>query len=118
MRTRAIAVGAVVAAALAVLTGLALGSGTAAKHPRLRLAEPAPLEVRGLGFRPQERVRVVAGAGHASVTRRARASRRGSFAVAFAFAASHCSGLSVVAIGNAGSRATLKRPPLPACMPS
>jgi len=117
MGLRAIAIGAVAAAALALLlAGLAAGSPSG-RHPGLRLVKPAPLQFRGSGFRAQERVRVVAGAGLVSVTKRVRASGHGSFAVAFKFGASHCSGLRVMAIGNAGSRATLKRAPLPACMP-
>ena len=118
MAIRAIAVGAVVAAALAfALAGLSAGS-TSARHPALRLLKPTPVRVHGTGFHAQERVRLVATAGNFSSTKRVRASSRGSFAVAFRLGASHCSGLLVVATGKAGSRATLKRPPLPECMPS
>jgi hypothetical protein len=117
MRIRAIAVGAVVAAALAfVVVGLAAGS-TPARHSALSLVKPVPLQGRGTGFHARERVRVVAIAAPASATKRMRASSRGSFTAAFKFGASHCSGLRVIAVGNAGSRATLKRLPLPACEP-
>jgi hypothetical protein len=119
MGIRTIAVGAVVAAALASsLTGLAAGSSSARHHSALRLVKPMPLKVRGLGFRADERVRLVAKSGNFTSTKRLRASSNGSFAVAFRLGASHCSGLLVVATGNAGSRATLKRPPPPECMPS
>jgi hypothetical protein len=117
MRTRAIAMGAVVAAALAlVLAGLGAGSASS-RHASLRLVRVAPLQVRGTGFQARERVRVVANLARLSVVKRVQASPRGSFAVAFSLTPSHCSGLRVMAVGNAGTRATLKRPPLPACMP-
>jgi len=110
--------GAVVAAAIALLVaGLGAGS-TSNRHAALRLLQPAPVHVGGKGFKAGERVRVVAAMAQVSVTKHVRASSRGSFAVGFPFAAGHCSGLRVMAVGNAGSRATLKRPPLPACMPS
>jgi len=119
MGIRTIAMGAVVAAALASsLAGLAHGSTSARHHPALRLVKPVPLEVRGSGFRAGERVRLVARAANFTSTKRLRASSSGSFAVAFRLGASHCSGLLVIATGNAGSRTTLKRPPLPECMPS
>lgn len=109
--------GAVVAAALAlVLAGLGAGS-TMTRHATLRLVQPAPLQIRGTAFKPSERVRVVASAAQVSVTKHVRASSRGTFAVGFSLSLSHCSGLRVLAVGNAGSRATLKRQPLPACMP-
>jgi hypothetical protein len=118
MRTRAIALGAVVAAALALsLAGLATGSTSARHHPALRLIKPMPLQVRGSGFHAQERVRLVAKVGNFTSTRRLRASSSGSLAVTFRLGASHCSGLLVIATGNTGSRATLKRPPLPECLP-
>ena len=118
MRIRAIALGAVVAAALALLlAGLGAGS-TSTRQASLRLVKPAPLRLVGSGFRARERVRVVASVGHASATKRVQASRHGSFSASFRFRAGHCSGLAVVAVGSAGSRATLKRPPLPACMPA
>ena len=117
MRTRELATVAVVAATLAlVLTGLAAGSSSA-RHASLRLVTVSPLQVGGAGFRARERVRIVATAAQVSVVKRVRASRRGAFAVTFAFNAAPCAGLKVVAVGSAGSRATLKRPPLPACMP-
>jgi hypothetical protein len=117
VRTRALATGAVVAAAVAlVLAGLA-ASSSPARHATLRLVTVSPLQVGGAGFRARERVRVVATAAQVSVAKRVRASRRGAFAVTFGFSAGHCAGLRVVATGSAGSRATLKRPPLPACMP-
>jgi hypothetical protein len=113
----AIATGAIVAAAIAlVLAGLGAGAAST-RHPMLRLAKPTPLEVVGSGFRARERVRVMATKARVSATKHVRASRRGTFTVGFAFGVGHCSGVRVLAVGNEGSRATLKRTPLPACKP-
>jgi hypothetical protein len=117
MQTRAIAMGAVAAAASALLLAGLGAASTSTRHASLRLLKQSPYQVGGSGFAARERVRVVASAAQVSVTKRVRASRRGTFAAAFSFGAGHCSGLRVVAVGSAGSRATLKRPPLPACMP-
>jgi hypothetical protein len=117
MRISAIGISAVVAAAIALfLAGLGAGS-TSTRHASLHLVRPAPLQLVGMGFRARERVRVVASAARARETRHVRASRRGAFVVTFSLAPGHCSGLRVVAVGSAGSRALLKRAPLPACMP-
>jgi hypothetical protein len=117
MRIRAIAIGAVVVAAIALLlAGLGAGS-TSKRHAALRLVKPAPLQVVGSRFVARERVRIRASAGAVSVSKRARASQDGTFTVTFSFGAGHCAGLRVVAVGSAGSRAILKRLPLPACMP-
>jgi hypothetical protein len=100
MRIGAIAMGAVVTAALALLlTGLGAGS-TSKRHAALRLVQASPIQVRGTGFHARERVRVVASAAQVSVTKRARASARGSFSVGFSFSVGHCAGLGVVAVGN------------------
>jgi hypothetical protein len=117
MRIRTIVIGTVVAAALAfVVAGLAAASRPV-RQPALSLVKPVPLQVRGTGFHARERVRVVAVVARTSVTKWVRASSHGSFAMALKLEAGHCSGLRVIAVGNAGSRATLMRPPLPACMP-
>ena len=117
MRIRAIAIGAVVVAAIALLlAGLSAGS-TSKRHAALRLVKPAPLQVVGSHFVTRERVRVTASADSNSVSKRVRASESGTFTVRFAVGAGHCAGLRVVAVGTGGSRATLKRIPLPACMP-
>jgi hypothetical protein len=109
--------GAVVAAALALLLA-GLGAGSApTRHASLRLVKVAPLQLRGTGFQALEQVRVVARMARLSGVKHVRASARGSFSVAFSLTPGHCSGLRVLALGNAGSRATLKRRPLPGCMP-
>jgi hypothetical protein len=105
-----------IAAALIAATGALAG---APAKPRLTLVRSQPLTVRGRGFHGHERVRVVVrAASRPAVVQRLRAGRRGRFTTTFGgVALDRCGGISVTAIGRAGSRATLKRPPLPACMP-
>lgn len=84
----------------------------AASKPSLRLVAGATIELAGRGFDARERVRVrVEVAGERSV-RRTRATRSGSFRVAFpGLSFDPCSGMSAVATGRSGTRATLKRAP-------
>jgi len=118
MSRTAIALAAVVAAAVAlVLSGVGTGAGSS-KRPSLRFAQMVPLRIAGSHFRAHERVRVTATVSATNSTRRLRASRRGSFVVAFAVGAGHCSEVRVVAVGGGGSRATLKHLPSPACLPA
>jgi hypothetical protein len=106
-----------IAAALLVTTGAFAG---AAPKPRLGLVRSAPLTVRGRGFHRHESVRVVVRqAARPAVVHRLRAGRRGRFTTTFGgVALDRCGSISVTAIGRAGSRATLKHPRLPACMPA
>ena len=117
MRTNGIALAAVAAAALAlVFAGIGAGSAWS-RHPALRLAKTAPLEIAGSRFRSRERVRVTI---YVSQFRRARtvqASGTGSFVAAFSTNVDRCTEFSAVAVGNGGSRAVLKLLPQPACMP-
>ena len=47
------------------------------------------------------------------------ASSSGAFRMSFGnVAIGRCSGFRITAVGNLGSRATLKRTPLPACLPA
>jgi hypothetical protein len=105
-----------VATALLAATGAFAG---ATPKPRLTLARTQPLTVRGRGFHRHERVRVVLRqASRPAVVHRLRAGRRGRFTTTFGgVALDRCGGFSLTAVGRAGSRATFKRPPLPACMP-
>jgi len=116
VRISAVAAVLVTTAALAfAVVGLAAGSGTG-RHASLRLLKPTPLQLAGSHFRSRERIRVVVTGAGISATKNVRASRRGAFVASFAFGAGHCSDLQAHAIGRAGSRAVLKRPPLPACL--
>jgi hypothetical protein len=72
--------------------------------------------VRGTGFFAGERVRVTFSAVGGAVVRRATADVRGAFTASSDKAlVSRCAGFRIVAVGNRGSRAVLKRIPLPAC---
>jgi len=89
----------------------ASGGGATAPQPRHRLTNAAQLSLRGTGFQPRERVRVV-------VYLRVRAVKRvvagvhGGFVVRFVdLRRDPCAAFSAVAIGNRGSRAAFKRPP-------
>ena len=102
--------------ALLAATGAFAG---ATSKPRLTLARTQPLTIRGRGFHRHERVRVVLRqAARPAVVHRLRAGRRGRFTTTFGgVALDRCGGFSITAVGRAGSRATFKRPPLPACLP-
>jgi hypothetical protein len=95
-----------------IAAGAVAGPTTAlTTRPALRLAEPSPLMFSGTGFRASEHVRVVAIAGKPA-THWVTAGARGRFAVRFrGMSADTCRGLTAVAIGDLGSRATYKRAP-------
>jgi len=80
------------------------------------MTRSTPLQLAGSHFRSRERVRVVVTGAGISATKNVRASTHGSFVVNFPFGAGHCSDIRARAIGRAGSRASLKPPPLPACL--
>jgi hypothetical protein len=118
MSRTAIALAAAVAAALVlVLSGVGTGAGSS-QRPSLRFTQTVPLHIAGSHFRAQERVRITATVSAASRTRRVRASGKGSFVAVFSTGAGRCSEVRVIAVGNGGSRATLKRLPSPACLPA
>ena len=102
-------------AVLCALASVTLGGATTTQ-PRLRLLDAAPVVLRGVGFQPRERVRILVYAGERAVKRVA-AGRRGTFVVRFGdLQADRCAAFSAVAAGNRGSRAAFKRP-LPECPP-
>jgi hypothetical protein len=116
MRKTAIAAAAVVTAAIAlVLSGVGAGSSQRAS---LRVTSTVPLKLAGAHFGSHESVRVTATVSGAATIRSVRASAKGSFVADFSTGAGRCSTVRVVAIGNAGSRATVKRLPAPACLPA
>lgn len=90
----------------------------AAAPTKLKVTDAAPLTVAGTGFRSRESV-VVSLRQPERVTRRARASRNGSFVVVFSsVAVDRCnSGVLVRATGAGGSHAVLKLAPR-LCPPS
>jgi hypothetical protein len=105
-------VAAVVSAVAAFAVGVAAGGADSENRtPRLRLADAAPLTLRGTGFVPHERVRVTV-AVRTTRTKRVVAGRSGAFVARFAGNAVHrCDGLFAQASGSEGSLARLKRPP-------
>jgi hypothetical protein len=110
------------AAGLAVLAALAVGAlaappgalmgggAAAAKGPILGLVDTDPLTLRGLGFRPHERVAVRLSTVRRSVWR-AVASGGGAFTLRMPGAedTASCTGFSATATGDEGSKAVFKR---------
>jgi len=99
-----------------VVTLAGVPSGTGANGPELTLAGSRPLVLRGHGFKPYERARVVVVA-RLTRAKNVRASSSGSFTVRFvALSIPRCGGVFATARGRAGTVARLKIP-LPACQP-
>ena len=88
-----------------------------AATPRLRIAEPSPLAVRGSGFEALERVTVTAVGPRTRLVRRVFATRAGTFTVHFAASVDWCRGVRAIrAVGRDGSRAAVwARPALAEC---
>ena len=105
--------------ATATLVVVAIAPAAAARTtPSLRIVGMQPLVVRGLGFHAGERTRVTLVTRDETAVRRTIAGTTGAFRVSFAAAAlSRCSGFNIIAVGNRGSKAEIKRPPLPECAP-
>ena len=102
---------------LALLALVLAGAASAAPRPTLLLASSRPVVVQGTGFRAHERIRVVASSAGEIWRRTVVATRKGSFSAVIGDMPLGRCGLGVRAMGSRGSIATLKRPPLPACMP-
>jgi hypothetical protein len=93
------------------------GVASAAPRPAVKLTSFDPLVVQGTGFGVKERVRVTVTTPENTWRRTVVATRAGAFrAVIDLVPAGRC-GFNVRATGSRGSVATLKLPPLPACMP-
>jgi hypothetical protein len=102
---------ALLALLVAVVGGLGTSTPTAANAPALRLIDGAPLTYSGAGFRANEHVEVITIAGRRAV-RRTTATPGGRFVVQFrGMDADPCRGLTAVARGDRGTRATFKRAP-------
>jgi hypothetical protein len=86
---------------------------TASQAPRVRVADSAPLVVRGSNFRQYEVVRVVYRA-QSTWRRTATATAAGTFTVRFPVSLRLCPPSSLTATGSKGSQATYKPPP-PMC---
>jgi hypothetical protein len=87
----------------------AAAAGNATRRARLLPASSDPFKVRGSGFRARERVRVTVTAtnGGAGVTRRVRATGRGTFVLTFS-GIDACGGVEAAASGSRGSRASFQ----------
>jgi len=97
------------------------GVASAATRPALRLVSANdPMVVKGTGFRAKEHVRVTVKITSPAATwrRTATATRRGQFQATIGLVQlGRCGAFTVTAAGSKGSKATLKHPPLPGCMP-
>ena len=98
--------------ATAILAAAAtLASARATVRPTLRLVDASPIAFRGAGFEAHERVRVSVYAG-ARATKRVVAGAHGGFVVRFSsLEPDACAGLSALAIGSKGSRASFRLSP-------
>ena len=84
----------------------------ATPRPSLRIVDDTPpATLRGVGFQPGERVRVVIVAGTARSVKKAVATALGRFTVRVRADVNDCTGFSATAIGSKGTRASLKRAP-------
>jgi hypothetical protein len=88
-------------------------SGAAVQRATLRIVDDStPPTLRGTGFQPHERVRVTIVAGTTRTVRPTVASASGRFLLRLTtIDINACAGFSTVAVGNRGTRATLKRAP-------
>jgi hypothetical protein len=94
-------------AALSGLVGAETSGSQGVRFAELAIVSSDPLVVRGTGFRPAERVKLlVTAAGLRGTGGAARASRAGSFAVRLLVAASPREAVVVQAFGTRGTFAT------------
>lgn len=107
-------------------TASSISAGTSGKAI-LRLVDRDPLTVQGRGFKPRERVQVVASVPDSAqktavaemVRKTIRATATGSFRIVFSeISVDRCSLVRVIAVGARGSRAELKVLPSPMCTPA
>jgi hypothetical protein len=102
-----------VVAASALVVGAASADASASKT-RVRMIDPAPLMLQGVGFDREEVVRLTVSLGDRTVTRKLRANRIGSFTTRFdAIRYSRCGpALEVKAVGSLGHRVSWQLVPL------
>lgn len=100
---------------IAVCATLAVPLLASATTPRLTTLDRATFTVRGVGFAPRERVRVVATTSGDSITRSTTTGALGRFTLQLpTFTVESCSGFVLHAFGATGDRALLHRLP-PEC---
>jgi hypothetical protein len=106
--------------ALGIVALVLAGVASAAPRPAIKLlSETDPMIVKGTGFRAKERVRITVTVKTPASTwrRNAVATRTGAFRATIGLVQVGRCGFNIRATGARGSVATLKSPPLPACMP-
>ena len=92
-------------------------AGRASTGPSLRIVRLQPFEVRGLGFRPGDRVKVSLSAPSGGLVRFSTATRSGGFTTSFdTVTLSRCDAYAVTALDRSGTRVVLKAKPL--CPPA
>ncbi|MFL5927501.1 MAG: hypothetical protein ACJ77E_11270 [Gaiellaceae bacterium] len=118
MRTAVAFVVAIASAATIATVGRTAPADAGPNQAKLKLMATDPVAVRGLAFRPGERVSVLLRLStDATWTQKTTASQTGVFNAVFSGArAGHCTGITVRATGRSGSTAVFHRIPLPACM--
>jgi hypothetical protein len=92
-----------------LLTLVAFPAASAATSPKLSVTDRSPFTVRGHGFAPRERVRVVVTAAGEGTTKWSTTGAGGGLAVQFpTVRLGSCPAYAVRAFGAKGSRATLR----------
>jgi hypothetical protein len=109
---------AIAAAATAATVGRTAHTNTTPTTAKLKLMATDPIAVRGLAFRPGERVSLVLRLSTDETwTKNTTASQAGVFNAVFSAAgAGHCTGITIRATGRSGSKAVFHRIPLPMCI--
>jgi hypothetical protein len=106
-----------VVAFLVLVPAGAAAHETAAGKAKLRFMSTAPLKVKGTGFVSGERVVVRVSSKRGVTRKRVTATRSGAWVLTFpAISYERCTGMTVSAVGNQGSRAGMKLPQ-PLCPP-
>ncbi len=99
---------------MAAMTVIGIAPAAFTHNAKLRVVDLTPVTVRGLGFRPGERVRVVLYT-EGMHLRMVRASRRGAFVAKFAVYADQCAAFNLRATGASRTVAVVAKKPPPQC---
>lgn len=101
--------------AVVLLPGYAITEGQSAPaRPQLRVVATKPLAIVGIGFRPEESVRVSAHTDEGDGSRLGTAGRAGRLGMRFpSLYLDRCATYLIAARGSKGSRATLRSVPPP-----
>ena len=107
------------AALLAILTGaVATAAPAAAAKATVKIVKLSPLTIRGIGFKPAERVTLTLSAGAAG-TAKGTATATGILTVSFPKAkVTACTSYTLRAVGASGTKVTFKQIVKPSCKPA